>query len=47
VAARKLDCSFVSAELEEEFAKLAARRVAADERGSILREICEQFWAGS
>ncbi len=47
VAARELNRSFVGAELEEEFAKLAARRVAVTKRGSMLREIAEQFWAGS
>ena len=47
VAARELNRSFVGAELEEEFAKLVARRVAATKRGSMLREIAEQFWAGS
>ena len=46
VAARELNRSFVGAELEEEFVKLSARRVAATKRGSMLREISEQFWAG-
>lgn len=36
--------TFVGAELEEEFAKLAARRIGVTERGSLLREISEQFW---
>ena len=44
VAAKELNRTFVGAELEEEFAKLAARRVAATERGRLLREISEQFW---
>lgn len=43
VAARELNRSFAGAELEEEFAKLVARRVAATKRGSMLREIAEQF----
>ncbi|MDP9379915.1 MAG: site-specific DNA-methyltransferase, partial [Chloroflexota bacterium] len=41
VAAKELNRSFVGAELEEEFAELAARRIAATERGSVLREISE------
>ncbi len=44
VAAKELNRAFVGAELEEEFAGLAARRVAATGRGSLLREISEQFW---
>lgn len=44
VAAKELNRSFVGAELNEEFAELAARRVAATRRGSLLREISEQFW---
>jgi site-specific DNA-methyltransferase (adenine-specific) len=47
VAARELNRSFVGAELEEELAKLVAHRVAATKRGSMLRGIAEQFWAGS
>jgi site-specific DNA-methyltransferase (adenine-specific) len=47
VAAKELNRFFVGAELEEEFAELAARRVAATRRGSLLREISEQFWSGS
>ena len=39
VAAKELNRSFVGAELEEEYAELAARRVAAAERGGVLREI--------
>ena len=46
IAARELNRFFIGAELEEEFAKLSARRVAATKRGSMLREISEQFWAG-
>ena len=44
VAAKELNRAFVGAELEEEFAGLAARRVAAIERGSLLRAISEQYW---
>ena len=46
VAAKELNRAFVGAELEEEFAGLAARRIRATRRGSLLREISEQFWAG-
>ena len=42
VAAKGLNRSFVGAELEEEYAELAARRVAAAERGGVLREISGQ-----
>ena len=42
VAAKELDRSFVGAELEAEYAELAARRVAAAERGGVLREISGQ-----
>ena len=45
VAAKELNRTFVGAELEEEFAGLAVRRIAATERGSVLREISEQFWS--
>jgi len=47
VAAKELNRSFVGAELEEEFAELAARRIAGTGRGSLLREISEQFWSGA
>jgi site-specific DNA-methyltransferase (adenine-specific) len=47
VAAKELNRTFVGAELEEEFARLAARRVSATERGALLREISEQFWSNS
>jgi len=40
VAAKELNRSFVGAEL-------AARRIAATGRGSLLREIPEQFWTDS
>ncbi|MCA1717136.1 MAG: site-specific DNA-methyltransferase [Actinobacteria bacterium] len=43
VATKELNRAFVGAELEEEFAKLAARRLQATERGSLLREVPEQF----
>lgn len=39
VAAKELNRFFVGAELEREYAELAARRVAAAERGGILLEI--------
>ncbi len=44
VAAKELNRSFVGTELNEEFAELAARRIKATRRGSLLREISEQFW---
>ncbi len=44
VAAKELNRAFVGAELEEGFAELVARRVAATKRGVLLREISEQFW---
>jgi site-specific DNA-methyltransferase (adenine-specific) len=44
VAAKELNPTFVGAEMEEEFAELAERRIRATERGSMLREISEQFW---
>ena len=39
VVAKELGRFFVGAETEEEFAELAARRIAATERGSVLAEI--------
>jgi site-specific DNA-methyltransferase (adenine-specific) len=45
VAAKELNRTFVGTELEEEFTGLAARRIAATERGSVLREIFERFWS--
>ncbi len=39
VAAKELNRFFVGAELDREFAGLAARRIAATERGGVLREI--------
>ncbi len=45
VAAKELNRAFVGAELEEEYAGLAARRIAVTERGNLLREISEQFWS--
>ena len=39
VAAKELGRFFVGAEMEEEFAQLAARRIGVTERGSILSEI--------
>jgi site-specific DNA-methyltransferase (adenine-specific) len=44
VAAKELNRQFVGAELEEEYAELAERRIRAAERGGLLREISEQFW---
>ncbi len=45
VAAKELNRFFVGAELEEGFARLAARRIAATGRGNLLREISERFWS--
>lgn len=45
--AKELNRAFVGAELEEQFAKLAGRRVAATKRGSLLRQISKQFWNGA
>lgn len=46
VATKELNRSFASAELEEEFAKLAERRIDATGWGSLLlREISEGFWS--
>lgn len=39
VAAKELGRSFVGAELERDFADLASRRIAATERGGVLRDI--------
>ncbi len=39
VAAKELNLSFVGAELEAEYAELAARRISAAERGGVLREL--------
>ena len=39
VAAKELNRFFVGAELEEEFAELAAKRISATERGGVLRRI--------
>ncbi len=44
VAAKELNRTFVGAELEEEYAGLAGRRVGATERGGLWREISERFW---
>ena len=43
VDAKELNRAFVGAELEEEYAELTARRIQATERGTLLREISEQF----
>jgi hypothetical protein len=45
VASKELNRTFVGAELEEEFVKLTARRIRVTKRGSLLREISEQFWS--
>jgi site-specific DNA-methyltransferase (adenine-specific) len=47
VAAKELGRFFVGAELEEEFARLSARRIGATERGGLLREISERFWSAA
>ncbi len=39
MAAKELGRAFVGAELEEEFAELAARRITATRRGSLLGEL--------
>ena len=39
VAAKELDRFFVGTEVEEEFCELAARRIRATVRGSVLHEI--------
>lgn len=39
VAAKELDRFFVGAEMDEQFAELAARRIGGTERGGVLREI--------
>ena len=39
VAAKELNQFFIGAELDREFAGLAARRIAATERGGVLCEI--------
>ena len=45
--AKELNRAFIGAEFEEEFAKLAARRIAATQRGSLLPEISEQPWSNA
>jgi DNA modification methylase len=45
--AKELNRAFIGAGLEEELAKLAARRLAATQRGSLLREISEQPWSNA
>ncbi|CAN5598552.1 site-specific DNA-methyltransferase [soil metagenome] len=42
VAAKELNRFFVGAELEEEYAELAARRIGTTERGRVLREILDR-----
>src|SRR3712207_5966820 len=43
VAAKELNRFFAGAELEEEFAEIAGRRIRATVRGSVLRKISEQL----
>ena len=45
--AKKPNRAFIGVELEEELAKSAARRMAATQRGSLLREISEQPWSNA
>ncbi len=45
VAAKELNRAFVGAELEEDFATLANRRIRATERGSVLRDISTRSWS--
>jgi site-specific DNA-methyltransferase (adenine-specific) len=45
VAAKELSRAFVRAELEEEYAGLAAWRISATKWWSLLREISEHFWS--
>ncbi len=47
VAAKELNRFFVGAELEEGFVELAARRLAATERGSVMRGISGRPWGSS
>ena len=43
VAAKELGRFFVGVEMEEEYAKIATRRIGATERGSVLREISQRL----
>ncbi|MBA2691289.1 MAG: site-specific DNA-methyltransferase [Rubrobacter sp.] len=43
VAAKELNRFFVGSEMETEYAKLAARRIRAAERGCVLRDIAEAY----
>jgi hypothetical protein len=46
--AKELNRAFIGVELEEEeLARLAARRIAATQRGSLLRELPEQPWSNA
>jgi DNA methylase len=45
--AKELNRAFIGVELEEELAKRAVRRMAATQRGSLLREISEQPWSNA
>jgi site-specific DNA-methyltransferase (adenine-specific) len=44
VAAKELGRFFVGAELEREYAELAARRIKEVRRDAVLRVISEQSW---
>jgi site-specific DNA-methyltransferase (adenine-specific) len=44
LATRELNFFFAGAELEKEFAELAAHRIGATEREGVLPEISEQTW---
>ena len=46
VASKELGRFFVGAEQGEEYAELAGHRIAAAERGGVLREIIEEARAG-
>ena len=46
VAAKELNRAFVGAELEEEFAALAERRLEAASRGAVLRRMREMSESG-
>jgi site-specific DNA-methyltransferase (adenine-specific) len=41
VAARELDRFFIGAEMDQEFAKLAERRIRATKRGEVLRALSD------
>ncbi len=45
--AKELNQAFVGAELQEEFAELAIRRIGVAERGGVSRRISERLWTGA